>query len=150
MPELPEVEHSRRLLSKYCQGKQITSVNSTIDHDEKVFDGSTEDQVRSLLKDKFVKRVGRKGKHSWFELSTEQEEDEDDDEEVEDEKISSSFIFFHQGMTGAFQIKGHEEESLKYQDFKNDETGNWPPKHCKLCVAFSDGTQMAMVRYIYI
>eukprot|EP00941_MAST-03F_sp_MAST-3F-sp1_P005946 g5946.t1 len=132
MPELIEVEHSRRLLSRHALGKIVKRI--TVADDDKVICGNVSDL--SSLTSKTVKRIERVGKNLSISFSD-----------------TDLCVCFHQGMTGAFTVRGHEDESILYQDFTVDST-SWPPKHCKLeletldgvCFAFTNSRRFGRVR----
>lgn len=118
MPELPEVEASRRLVAMHCQGKKITSIDLSEPFDQIVFNDKdvTADTVTSALVGKSLMAVHRKGKQLWFELS------------------SPPHLLAHFGMTGSFVVQG--VAPLEYQEFKvHDEV--WPPRFTKLEIVFA-------------
>lgn len=66
MPELPEVEASRRLLTRHLEGETIARVTAA--DDRIVFDGVVPRTFARKLRDRRVNRIRRKGKYLWFEL----------------------------------------------------------------------------------
>ena len=120
MPELPEVEFSRRLAQKSLRGKRIAAV--------KVAKDRIVCQVPAArlvaLKGRAVKQCKRWGKQLWFEMN------------------QGPSPMFHLGMTGSFHVKG--KKSLKYVRLKEDDPRTWPPKFCKVEFQMSDGTCFAM------
>ena len=128
MPELPEVEASRRLIEEHCLGLAITACVATEDgghvrtgeFDAIVCDdadASPQHLTKSLV-GKSVVGVRRKGKQLWLELS------------------SPPHLLAHFGMTGSFVVKG--VAPLTYQEFKvHDET--WPPRFTKLELVLGGG-----------
>ena len=100
MPELPEVEASRRLLEEHCKSKRITSCSPVTPFDSIVFSDAdaTEATICAALVDKTVLAVHRKGKQLWLELS------------------APPHLLGHFGMTGAFVVQG--VAPLDYKEFK--------------------------------
>lgn len=82
MPELPEVEHTRRNLDRWLTGATITE---TLVHDPRAVKPSADAFVRGTQGRK-VTHVGRRGKWLRFELD------------------DGAFVFGHLGMTGWFEI----------------------------------------------
>ena len=128
MPELPEVERSRRKLEHYLVGKTIAT--ATADDDRKIFqlrpESRTPASLAASLLGQTVTAAERKGKHVWLVLSR------------------GPCLCFHQGMTGAFTVLDpdgnvHADE---YKEFKVD-TEAWPPRFWKLVLTMDDGTSAA-------
>lgn len=129
MPELPEVEASRRQIEAQCAGLTITAVHANEaggharsgEFDAIVFDDpdASASMVAAALMGKTLVGVRRRGKQLWLELS------------------SPPHLLGHFGMTGAFAIKG--VEPLSYKQFKVH-TEEWPPRFTKLELSFGDGT----------
>jgi len=120
MPELPEVEFSRRLVQKALVGKRIKDIKVAKD---RIVCQVPPSRFTSL-KGRTVKQCKRWGKHLWFEMN------------------QGPFPMFHLGMTGSFHVKG--KKSLKYVRLKEDDPKVWPPKFCKVEFQMSDGTCFAM------
>jgi len=122
MPELPEVEHARRLVHKHCVNKICTNVilpsSETGVEDDKCFKDVGEAAFVKAVLNKRLVDTHRKGKQGWLEFE------------------GDSFVLFHFGMTGAFSVKG--EQPLKYVEFKVDEI-NWPPRFYKFVLEFEKG-----------
>jgi formamidopyrimidine-DNA glycosylase len=122
MPELPEVEHARKLVHAHCVNKICTNVifpsAETGVLDEKCFKDIGEEMFKKAVLNKRLLNTYRKGKQGWLEFEGE------------------SFVLFHFGMTGAFSVKG--ERPLKYVEFKVDQE-SWPPKFYKFVLEFSGG-----------
>ena len=120
MPELPEVEHARKLVHAHCVNKICTNVifpsAETGVLDEKCFKDIGEEMFKKAVLNKRLLNTHRKGKQGWLEFEGE------------------SFVLFHFGMTGAFSVKG--ERPLKYVEFKVDQE-SWPPKFYKFVLEFS-------------
>ena len=134
MPELPEVERSRRLLERTLVGKKIVSVHA--EDDDKVFANMAPKKFAAHFRGKTVVAVHRKGKHLIVEV-----------------KGRGPNVYFHQGMTGDFSaIRRHRngagdsvvkiEEPLLFQSFKVDTT-QWPPRFTKCTLTTSDGAEVA-------
>ena len=165
MPELPEVETARNLLTTHCVSQRITMA-VTVEggggprdglFDEIVFDDKEADAavVSSLLEGKQLVEVRRRGKQLWLVLS------------------SPPHLLAHFGMTGAFVVRGvralhpnpifcpFSEQSSSvcvqewrvrfppcqvaaqsYREFRvHDEA--WPPRFTKLELQFEAGTALA-------
>lgn len=121
MPELPEVEHARRLLQRHLVGKVIRSVVADVT-DEIVFEESAR-EIEKVLTGRRLVGTGRKGKHLWLEV---------------DQKPHP---LFHLGMTGAFFVRGMER--IRYVNTKGGSEDDWPPKFCKLQLVMDDGVTAA-------
>ncbi|KAJ3130117.1 hypothetical protein HK098_006176 [Nowakowskiella sp. JEL0407] len=135
MPELPEVEIARKLLTNALQGSTICNILSN--EDEIVFQNTTHTEFAEILKGKTVQSVGRKGKYFYFILD------------------SPPYPVFHFGMTGGIAIKG---EKSPY--FFPDST-DWPPKYIKFIltaksntnettteIAFSDPRRLSRITFV--
>jgi formamidopyrimidine-DNA glycosylase len=84
MPELPDVEHARRLAERSIAGKRIVKVATA--NDRIVYHGVTPRRFASALRGRRVKTVRRWGKHLWFELDR------------------RPWPTLHFGMTGSFRL----------------------------------------------
>ena len=148
MPELAEVESSRKFVMKLFANSVVGAV-STLEQGGGPRDGLFDDLVYDVLEDhtklitevadlkpqlsgknfvdallnKRLKAVYRKGKQLWFEM--------------EDSEIA---ILFHFGMTGSFVIEN--EAAPSYKSFKI-QNKIWPPKFTKLELTFSNGQRLA-------
>ena len=123
MPELPEVESSRRLLESVLLGKRI--VKAEAEDDEKLFvDCAASLFCSNLLAGATVTGVHRRGKHLWWQFAD----------------ASVLTPLFHFGMTGSFAVRG--VGATKYKSFSVD-MSSWPPKFSKLTLELSDGTAVA-------
>ncbi len=67
MPELPEVETSRRRVDKLFKGKRIIEVIPDPD-DRIVYDKASPEEFRAAVESARVLGSGRKGKYFWLEL----------------------------------------------------------------------------------
>ena len=125
MPELPEVEASRRLLETNLGGLKVTAVGALEaggharagEFDSIVMDDAdaSADNFIKSLKGKTLVAVHRKGKQMWLEMS------------------KPPHLLAHFGMTGSFVIQGIDAPT--YQEFKiHDE--EWPPRFTKLELTF--------------
>jgi len=94
MPELPEVETSRREVHKAAFGRTIRKVN-TVD-DAIVYDGVSPDEVARALTKRRVLGSHRRGKHFWLELD------------------QRPWPLFHFGMTGWMHIYGAVKDRPAY------------------------------------
>src|SRR5262249_61606341 len=66
MPELPEVEAARRLLTRSAVGRRIVSVRAV--PDSIVFQGVSPARIRRSLLERRIVAAHRHGKHLWLEL----------------------------------------------------------------------------------
>ena len=125
MPELPEVEASRRQLESHCVGLKITNCHALEaggharhgEFDNIVMDDAEASAAKmaSTLIGKTLVGVRRRGKQLVLEMS------------------SPPHLLAHFGMTGAFAIRG--VAPLSYKEFKvHDE--EWPPRFTKLELSF--------------
>merc|ERR1712241_1584249 len=125
MPELPEVEHARLLLSRHVLGKPIKAVTAL--DDTKPGDGKRDKGVDKALKEALVgkqgRQVHRKGKYLTLELD------------------QSSWVVAHFGMTGSFVVKGVKPGT--YKSFDVDEA--WPPRFWKVVLTLQGGKEDAFV-----
>ena len=126
MPELPEVENSRRQFEKHAVGRRVASVVAA--DDDKVLVAGRASTI-AACEGHLVQAARRKGKHVWLELGS-------------DDGATSSSVCFHQGMTGAFTVRGHSADGVQYKEFAVDAAA-WPPKHAKLVLTLSDGGEIA-------
>ena len=94
MPELPEVETSRREVERAARGKIIRAVTTV--EDAIVYDGVSSAQIRSALVGRTVTGSGRWGKHFWLELD------------------QRPWPVFHFGMTGWMHVYREEVERPKF------------------------------------
>lgn len=84
MPELPEVETYRRQIDKAIKNKTITNV--IVHPDKIIFDGRSSPFIKKSFEGATVKKILRKGKYIWFEMTT------------------HPWPVFHLGMTGNYEI----------------------------------------------
>ncbi|BBN01487.1 formamidopyrimidine-DNA glycosylase [Marchantia polymorpha subsp. ruderalis] len=121
MPELPEVEASRKFVEDHCLGQPI--VRAEVQSDTKVLCNVSAQALEEALTGRTIVRAGRKGKHLWLEL---------------DQRPWPVFQF---GMTGAILIKNFKGVCYK-RSAANDEE-EWPSKYAKVLVELGNGVQMA-------
>lgn len=119
MPELPEVERSRKLAERVAAGRTITRIG--VEHDDIVYDGVTPGRFRSALTGRHVVAAHRHGKQMWLELDR------------------GPHPLIHLGMTGQLYAPGSEGLTLE----SGIKTEGWPPRFTKLQLWFDDGGQLA-------
>ncbi len=122
MPELPAVEHGRRLAESVSLNQVIERVSCR--RDDIVFEGVSPARIRRALTGKRVLAVHRKGKHIWFELD------------------QPPHPLFHFGMTGSFYTP--RSEALKFMPHPGPKDMNWPPRFAKIHLFFSNGNELVM------
>jgi formamidopyrimidine-DNA glycosylase len=122
VPELAEVEHGRRIAEQVAVGRRI--VDAEVDDDPIVLDGADAAEVRGALLGAKVVGTGRRGKHLWLELDR------------------RPWPLLHFGMTGGFRLP--DDEPLTLENSPKTPDRAWPPRFCKLRLAFDDGGQLAM------
>eukprot|EP00166_Cyanidium_caldarium_P004671 ctg_5067.g519 len=138
MPELPEVEHARRKLERYCVGRCLENVEWGAYERGRWEAG---DAARgnagtsaaaidfSALAGRVVRGAGRWGKHLWLEFD------------------APPRLFLHLGMTGSIEAERQCEPSLVYQTLKRSSQRGaeptagapWPPAHARLVLTLADG-----------
>lgn len=94
MPELPEVETSRRLLERHLEGETISRV--AVADDRIVFDGVAPRTFARKIRGRRVESVRRKGKYLWFELDR------------------RPWPAFHFGMGGRFHVYGETGDRPRF------------------------------------
>ena len=123
MPELPEVERSRRIASAIAVGRRIVDVRCA--DDPIVFEGVSAERVRKALIGRRVSAIKRHGKHLWLELDR------------------RPWPCLHFGMTGGFHTApGGPRVKLKSSYRAPDES--WPPRFTKLHIVFDDGGELVL------
>ncbi|KAJ1407975.1 Formamidopyrimidine-DNA glycosylase N-terminal domain-containing protein [Ochromonadaceae sp. CCMP2298] len=135
MPELPEVESSRKFVEQLCAGHVIHKLSIREQgggprdglFDDLIFedgkDPANEGVFYKALHQRTLKSVHRKGKQMWFEFAD-----------------GGDSVLFHFGMTGSFAMKDHPIPM--YKSFKVD-ADNWPPRFAKAVLEFSNGVELA-------
>jgi len=94
MPELPEVETSRREVVRAARGKKIRRVLTVDDHI--VYDGVKPRDVEKHLTGRRIIDMHRRGKHLWMELD------------------QRPWPLFHFGMTGWLHVYREEKERPRF------------------------------------
>jgi formamidopyrimidine-DNA glycosylase len=94
MPELPEVETSRREVVKAARGRVIRKVLTV--EDNIVYEGVTPDMVAKALTRRRMIDLHRRGKHLWMELD------------------KRPWPLFHFGMTGWLHVYREEKERPRF------------------------------------
>ncbi|HMB69084.1 MAG TPA: DNA-formamidopyrimidine glycosylase family protein [bacterium] len=122
MPELPEVEHGRRLAESVARGRVVRRVWCA--RDPIVLDGVSAARMRGALTGKRVKEVCRRGKQLWFRMDR------------------PPHPLFHFGMTGAFVTP--ESAPLKLASSRSGPESEWPPRFSKIRFFFEDGGELVM------
>lgn len=120
MPELPEVEHYRRVAEAVAVGRTIEAVVCAAD--TIVIEGTTPGAVRGALLGRRVTGTGRHGKYMWLELDT------------------RPWLTLHCGMTG--MVLSPSEIPLALVSGIDGGT-SWPPRFTKLSLSFDDGGELA-------
>jgi formamidopyrimidine-DNA glycosylase len=123
MPELPEVEHGRRVAEAVAVGRTITRVHCAVD--PIVFEGVSTRRIRAVLRGAKVLAAARWGKFVWLELDR------------------RPWPLFHFGMTGAFLVP--EGRALVLAGGPTPRVTTWPPRFWKLWLEFEDGGELVMV-----
>ena len=117
MPELPEVEAARRLLTRAAVGRRIVAVRCA--HDPIVFQGVSPVRVRRALLGRRIVAARRHGKHLWLELDR------------------RPWPCFHFGMAGGIEVRGRRRARLMMEGRRSRE-GLWPPRFCRLHLVLDD------------
>ena len=122
MPELPEVERSRRLIERVAAGHRIERV--TCARDAIVFDRVSPSRVRHALAGRTIVAVHRRGKHLWLELD------------------QRPWPCFHLGMTGEVFARGGTPPQLN--STPPVQAKAWPPRFTKIHLVIDTGAELAM------
>jgi formamidopyrimidine-DNA glycosylase len=123
MPELPEVEAARALAQRVAVGRKIVRVGCAAD--PLVFEALSATRFRRTLLGRYVRGVGRRGKHLWLELDR------------------RPWPCFHFGMAGGFHAPRTRGVRLVSSGRKDPEDA-WPPRFTKLRLIFDDGGELVM------
>jgi formamidopyrimidine-DNA glycosylase len=94
MPELPEVEHARRLAQRHLVGKRIKRVRTVAD--DIVYQRVTPRGFAARLRGELVRAVHRRGKYIWLQLD------------------EPPLPLFHFGMTGSFRVYRDPRERPRF------------------------------------
>jgi len=122
MPELPEVEAARRLLTRSAVGRRI--VAARVAPDPIVFQGVSQARIRRALVGRRVVAAHRHGKHLWLELD------------------QRPWPCFHFGMSGGIEVRGRQRQRLMVEGRRAREEP-WPPRFLKLHLTLDDGGEVA-------
>ena len=121
MPELPEAEHTRKILERVAVGRVIEGVD--VQEDEIVFEGRSPAWVSARLRGRRVLEARRRGKYLWLELD------------------EGPHPILHLGMTGTVRFDG--DEPLKLSSSPKVVDRGWPPRFTKLELTFEGGARVA-------
>jgi len=121
MPELPEVEAARRLLTRAAVGRRI--VAARVVPDPIVFQGVSPVRIRRALVGRRVVAAHRHGKHLWLELD------------------QRPWPCFHFGMSGGIEVRGRQRQRLMVEGRRAREEP-WPPRFLKLHLTLDDGGEV--------
>eukprot|EP00041_Stephanoeca_diplocostata_P000726 m.16571 g.16571 ORF g.16571 m.16571 type:complete len:472 (+) comp10997_c0_seq1:217-1632(+) len=150
MPELPEVEATRRMIAESITGLVVKDVcaieqgggpRTGLFDDIIICEDQSEESIRAALKGKQVDNLGRKGKQMWINFSN-------DTATKKKKKIASgaendvTSLLIHLGMTGALLVNG--KAGIKYKNFDVKDPV-WPPRFAKLTITFANNTSLAFV-----
>jgi formamidopyrimidine-DNA glycosylase len=121
MPELPEVEHARRIIERIARGRRIARAACT--EDLIVFEGRTAAEVEGALAGCRVEGVHRRGKYLWLVLDR------------------GPHPVVHLGMTGTWRYPGDAPLRLSSSPKAMDHA--WPPRFTKVELELDDGAKLA-------
>lgn len=125
MPELPEVETSRRILENALVGKRINLVE--VADDSIVLKNQPASAISSILEGGLVTSAGRKGKFWWLEVE------------------GRGAVLGHLGMSGALaDLTPNDVRMVNYQNVKVDPDAH-RPRFLKLWIESEEGRKIAMV-----
>lgn len=114
-------------LDDFLKGKVVSRVDPS--DDTKVLEGAAPSEFEAKLLNRRVLGAGRKGKQCWLSFE------------------GGVHLLIHLGMDGELLIRGDGGRMLrgyKYRaQLKGAHAAAFPPSHCKILVAFSDGTELA-------
>ncbi|KAK7204488.1 Formamidopyrimidine-DNA glycosylase N-terminal domain-containing protein [Myxozyma melibiosi] len=167
MPELGEVAHAAKLLSKHLAGKRISKLQ--LETDTIVFPSQTP-EIRSQIEKRYATKkivdVGRHGKYFWIVLNDSQA----GSKRATAKKMGSAIevMLLHLGMTGWVHIRdvnsnffpmeaSKDGEKPEGYDEKKKKEG-WPPRFSKFLLtaedglefSFTDPRRLARVRFLEI
>ena len=121
MPELPEVERSRRLAESVAAGRRIDGVACAADP---IVHAGAPAREWEALRGRRVLAACRWGKQLWFDLD------------------APPHPLFHFGMTGGFRVPG--DTPLKLATGPAHRPDEWPPRFWKVRFTFEDGRELVM------
>jgi len=140
MPELPEVEAARLMLSRHLQGSRVVSVNPLESgggprsglFDEKCLSVGTPAALAAALVGRVLSSVGRRGKQMWLTFAG-----------------KGPHVMAHLGMTGSFAVlpPGAKRAAVsKYIAVSvDDDAKAWPPRFSKMEIVMSSGARAVFV-----
>jgi formamidopyrimidine-DNA glycosylase len=121
VPELPDVEAARVEVGRVVAGKVVARVWCA--DDPIVFEGVPAARFRRALVGRRIVRLGRRGKHLWFELDR------------------RPWLTVHFGMTGGLHLPARPAARRRSSTIVPD--GAWPPRFARLRLVFTDGDELA-------
>lgn len=121
MPELPEAEHTRKILERLAAGRVVA--RAEVADDPIVFEGRAPSWVSTRLTGRRVVAAHRRGKYLWLELD------------------EGPHPILHLGMTGTVRARG--DEPLRLSSSPKEVDRAWPPRFTKLVLTFDDGGELA-------
>jgi formamidopyrimidine-DNA glycosylase len=122
MPELPDVEATRRTLTRAAAGRRIVTVECPAD--PLVLEGQHPERIRRALAGRRIVAARRHGKHLWLELDR------------------RPWPCFHFGMTGGIHVRGRPRVALRSSG-RRAPGAEWPPRFLRLRLGLDDGTEIA-------
>jgi formamidopyrimidine-DNA glycosylase len=100
MPELPEIEATRKLLDHALKGRKLTKVEAR--EDDIVFKGTPPTAIEEQLRGRTVSKAGRRGKFFWIEFE------------------DGGALMGHLGMSGAvYDVSKDETHGVSYRESKS-------------------------------
>lgn len=120
MPELPEVEHTRRKLAAASVGRRILQV-ACADDPIVVVDGAP--AVERALDQATILAAHRHGKWLWLELDR------------------RPHLLMHLGMTGSIRVPG--DDPLRLESSPEELDRSWPPRFTKLTLELEGAAPIA-------
>jgi len=123
MPELPEVEAARRLLTRSAVGRRIVKVHCA--PDSIVFQGVSTARIRRALLGRRV-AVGAPATASTSARA----------------RSPSLAVAFTSGCSGGIEVRGRRRQRLVMEGRRAHE-GQWPPRFLKLHLTLDDGGEVA-------
>ena len=124
MPELPEVETVRRLMTKTLRGKRIERVE--VVPDRIVFSKETPSAIESALLGRVVSSIGRRGKYFWIVL-----------------RGAGPIVYGHLGMSGWIREVGSEGPRLQAHGDAPFEDPDGTPRFLRLLIEVRGGRGIA-------
>lgn len=123
MPELPEVEHARRVLERVAVGRRVEVARCA--DDPIVFEGRSPREFSRAVRGRTVAAARRRGKHAWLELDG-----------------AGPAVLIHLGMTG--QVRTPDDDPLRLESSPREVDRDWPPRFWKLLLRLDDGGEVAV------